>query len=130
MSQLFTSGGQSIGVSASACLFNKYSWLISFQIGLFELLAVRTLKSLLQHHSLKASILWHSGVFMVQLWSLVKGLPASLVVKNLPSNAVDMGSIPGLGRSPGGEHSNPFQYSCLGNSMVHVVAKNQTQLSD
>ena len=67
---------------------------------------------------------------MVQLWSLVKGLSASLVVKNLPSNAVDMGSIPGLGRSPGGEHSNPFQYSCLGNSMVHGVAKSQTQLSD
>ena len=48
---------------------------------------------------------------MVQLWSLGKGFPASLVVKNLPSNAVDMGSIPGLGRSPGGEHSNPLQYS-------------------
>ena len=67
---------------------------------------------------------------MVQLWSLGKGFPASLVVKNLPSNAVGMGSIPGLGRSPGGEHSNPLQYSCLGNSMVHGIAKSQTQLSD
>ena len=57
-----------------------------------------------------------------------------LVVKNLPANAgdiIDMGSIPGSGRSPGGEHGNPFQYSCLENPMdrgawwatVHRVAK-------
>ena len=39
-----------------------------------------------------------------------------LAVKNLPANAGDLrgrGSIAGLGRSPGGEHGNPFQYSCL-----------------
>ena len=63
----------------------------------------------------------------------------ALVVKNLPANARDIrdaGSIPGLGRSPGGGHSNPFQYSCLENPMnrgawqvrVHGVTKNQTQL--
>ena len=43
-----------------------------------------------------------------------------LVVKNLPANAVDLrdaGSIPGLGRSPGGGHSYPLQYSCLENPM-------------
>ena len=40
-----------------------------------------------------------------------------LVVKNLPSNAGDVGSIPGLGRFPGVGNGNPFQYSCLGNSM-------------
>ena len=43
-----------------------------------------------------------------------------LVVKNLPANAGhvrDMGSIPGLGRSPGGRHGNPLQYSCLENPM-------------
>ena len=42
------------------------------------------------------------------------------MVKNLPANAgdaVDMGSIPGLGRSPGGANGNPLQYSCLENSM-------------
>ena len=42
----------------------------------------------------------------------------ALVVKNLPVNAGDMkdlGSIPGPGRSPGGGHGNPFQYSCLEN---------------
>ena len=47
---------------------NNYSGLISFRIDWFELLAVhRTLKSLLQYHSSKASILWSSVFFMVQL---------------------------------------------------------------
>ena len=47
---------------------NEYSGLISFRIDWFDLLAVQgTLKSLLQHHSLKASILRHSAFFMVQL---------------------------------------------------------------
>ena len=43
-----------------------------------------------------------------------------LVLKNPPANAGDvrdMGSVPGAGRSPGGEHGNPLQYSCLENSM-------------
>ena len=48
--------------------FNKYSGLISFRIDWFDLLAVQgTLKSLLQHHSSKASVLWCSAFFMVQL---------------------------------------------------------------
>ena len=47
---------------------NEYSGLISFSIDWFDLLVVQgTLKSLLQHHSLKASILWRSAFFMVQL---------------------------------------------------------------
>ena len=47
---------------------NEYSGLISFRIEWFHFLAVQgTLKSLLQHHSFKASILWHSAFFMVQL---------------------------------------------------------------
>jgi len=47
---------------------HEYSGLISFRIDCFDLLAViGILKSLLQHHSLKASILWHSALFMVQL---------------------------------------------------------------
>ena len=47
---------------------NEYSGLISFRIYWFDLLDVQgTLKSLLQHHSWKASILWHSAFFMVQL---------------------------------------------------------------
>ena len=47
---------------------NKYSRLLSFKIDWFYLLAVQgTFKSLLQHHSSKASILWRSAFFMVQL---------------------------------------------------------------
>ena len=39
------------------------------------------------------------------------------MVKNLPANARDADSIPGLGRSSGDRHSNPLQYSCLENPM-------------
>ena len=47
---------------------NEYSGLISFRMDWFDLLAVQgTVKSLLQHHSSKASILWHSAFFIVQL---------------------------------------------------------------
>ena len=47
---------------------NEYSALVSFEIDWLDLLAVQgTLNSLLQHHSLQASILWHSAFFMVQL---------------------------------------------------------------
>ena len=47
---------------------NEYSGLIFFRIDWFDFLAFQgTLKSLLQHHSLKASILWHSALFIVQL---------------------------------------------------------------
>ena len=47
---------------------NEYSGLISFRIDLLDLLAAQgTLKSLLQHHSSKPSILWHSTFFMVQI---------------------------------------------------------------
>ena len=47
---------------------NEYSGLISFRIDWLDLLAVQgTLKSFLQHHSTKASILWHSAFFIVQL---------------------------------------------------------------
>ena len=54
--------------SFSICPSNEYSGLISFRRDWLDLLAVQgTLKSLLQHHSSKASILWHSAFFMVQL---------------------------------------------------------------
>ena len=46
---------------------NEYSGLISFRIGWFDLAVHRTSKSLLQHNNSKASILWHSAFFMVQL---------------------------------------------------------------
>ena len=68
MSQLFASGGQSTGVSASASVPPMNPGLISFGRDWLDLLEVQgTLKSLLQHHSSKASILWRSAFFMVQL---------------------------------------------------------------
>ena len=64
MSQLFASGGHSFSISP----YNEYSGLISYRINWFDLLAVQTtLKSLLQHHSSKASVLWCSAFFTVQL---------------------------------------------------------------
>ena len=66
MSQLFASGGQSIGVSALASVLPVNTQ--DFRMDLLDLLAVQgTLKSLLQHHSSKASIPRHSAFFMVQL---------------------------------------------------------------
>ena len=69
MSQLFTWGGQSTGVSALASFFFKeIPWLISFRMDWLDLLAAQwTLKSLLQRHSSNASILCHSAFFRVQL---------------------------------------------------------------
>ena len=69
MSQFFASGGQSTGVSASTSVLpmNTQEW-VYFRMDWLDLLAVQgTLKSLLQHHSSKASILWHSVFFIVQL---------------------------------------------------------------
>ena len=57
--------------SFSTSLSNEYSGLISFRINQFDFLPVQgTLKSLLQHHSLKAQILWHSAFFMIQVTSI------------------------------------------------------------
>ena len=69
MSQFFASGGQSIGVSASASVRpNEYSGLISFRMDWLDLLAVQgTLKSLFQHDNSKVSILGLSVFFIVQL---------------------------------------------------------------
>ena len=59
------------------------------------------------------------------------GLPSGSVIKNTPANAGDLGSIPGLGRSPGEGNGNKLQYACLGNPMdrgawwatIHRVAE-------
>ena len=69
ISQFFTSGGQTIGVSFSFNISpsNEHLGLSSFRMDWLDLFAVQgTLKSLLQHHSSKASILWHSSFFIVQ----------------------------------------------------------------
>ena len=66
------------------------------------------------------------------------GFPGGSEVKASARSAGDLGSIPGLGRSPGEGNGNPLQYSCLENPMdggawwatVHGVAKSLTRLSD
>ena len=66
------------------------------------------------------------------------GFPSSLAGKESTCNAGDLGLIPRLGRSPGGGHGNPSQYSCLENPMdrgawraiIHEVAKSRTQLNN
>ena len=66
------------------------------------------------------------------------GFAGGSVVKNSPTNAGDMGSIPGSGKSPGEGNGNPLQYSGLENPMeraawwatVHGVEKSRTRLSD
>ena len=69
MSQLFASGGQTIkSFNFNISPSNEHPGLISFRMDWLDLLAVQgTLKSLLQHHSSKASMLWHSAFFIVQL---------------------------------------------------------------
>ena len=78
------------------------------------------------------------GLFELTTNIRSSGSPDGSVVKNLPANAGDMGSIPGSGRPPGGGNGNPLQYSCLENPMergarqatVHGVAKSWTRLSN
>ena len=68
MNQFFASGGQILGFSFGISSSNEYSGLISFKIDWLDLLTVQgTLKSLLQHHSSKVSILRCSTFFIVQL---------------------------------------------------------------
>ena len=92
---------------------------------------------------------WHNlGIYIdFSMWvlkapdyvlpSLFPGLPWWLSDKESACSAGDVGSIPGLGRSPGEGNGNPLQFSCLGNPMnrgawqatVHGVLKSQTWLS-
>ena len=56
-------------------------------------------------------------LFLLNVHEPETGSPSGTVVKNPPANAGDVGSIPGLGRSPAERNGNPLQYSCLGNCM-------------
>ena len=65
--------------------------------------------------------------------SCILGFPCGSAGKESVCNVGDLGSIPGLGRSPGEENGYPFQYSGLENSMdcrVHGITKSWTRLSD
>ena len=75
-----------------------------------------------------------SGHIIIAVTVFSRASQVVLVVKNQPANAVDvkdLGLVPGLRRSPGGEHGNPLKYSCLENpvdkgswqAIVHGVTK-------
>ena len=147
VSQFFASGGQSTGASASASVLpiNIQGWFLLGQNGWISLQSKRLFKSLLQHHSSKASILQCSAFFIVQLshpyittgktialttWTFVgkvmsllfnmlsklfMGFISSSDGKASTCNAGDQVSIPGSGRSPGEGNGNPLLYSCLEN---------------
>ena len=77
--------------------------------------------------------------YTLSFWSSkLRSNPGGSGVKKPPADAEDTGSIPGLGRSLGGGHSNPLQYSCLENptdrgswwATVQGLTKSQTQLSN
>ena len=87
MSQLFTSGGQSTGVSALASVLDEYSGLVSFRTYWSDHLGVQgNLKGLLQHCRSKESILQFSAFFMVQLSHLymTTGKTILLIIKWQP----------------------------------------------
>ena len=83
MSWFFPSGGQCMSFSLTISHFNEYSGLISYRTDRFDLHAVQgTLKSLLQHHSSKATILWCTIFFLVQLSHpyMTTGKPITLTI--------------------------------------------------
>ena len=134
---------------------SEYSGLISFRMDWLDLLVVQgTLKSLLQHHSSKSSILQCSAFFIAQLlhpymttgkttaltrWTFAGkvtsllfnmlsrlGFPDISVGKESASNAEDPGSIPGSRRSPGEGTGYSLQWSGESHGLVHGVAKSWT----
>ena len=112
--------------------------LFSFRMDWLDLLAVQgTFKSLLQHHSLKASILWHSAFFTVQLSHphMTTGKTIALTRRTFASKVMSL-LFNMLSRLVREGNGNPLQYSCLENPMdggawktaVHGVAEGRTRL--
>ena len=117
---------------------NKYSGLISFKIDFFDLLVVKgTLKNLLQHHSSKVSVLWHSAFLMVQLSHpyMTTGETIALTRRTFVGKVMSLLNM--LSRLVIGEgNGTPLQYSCLENPMdvgawwaaVYGIAQSWTRL--
>ena len=93
VSWLFASGGQSIGASASVSVLpmNVQDWFSLGLAGLISMLSKR-LKSLLQHHSSKALILWHLDFFMVPLSHLhmTTGKTIALTIQTFVGNVMSL----------------------------------------
>ena len=118
MSQLFTSSGQSIGVSASASVLpmSIQGW---FALRLTRLISAvqGTLKSLLQYHSSEASILWHFALFMVHTmykYTKIKSANSIFLKENLCLLLTQH-------FYPRRRKWRAFLYSCLGNPMDRGV---------
>ena len=82
-------------------------------------------------------IIYSIAMIFMRVYIYTQGFLGGSLVKRLPANVGATGatgSVPGLGRAPGGENGNPLQYSCLENFMdrgacwatVHGVTKHQT----
>ena len=115
---------------------NKYSRLISFRTDWFDLLAVQeTLKSFLQHHSSKASILWCSAFFMVQLSQLymTTGKVIALTIWTLAGKVMallfNMLSMLAIAFLPRSLYIKPVFLSSSGDSVVkNPPARHETQV--
>ena len=123
VSQFFPSGGQSIGVSATASVLpvNIQDW---FPLGWTGLISL---------HSKGLSRVFSKTTVQKQQFFVTKGFPDGSASKESAHNVRCLGSIPGLGRSPGKGKGCPLQYSRLENSMdciIQGVAKNRTGLRD
>ena len=138
MSQLFSSGRQSIEVSASVLLMNIQGW---FPLGFTCLISLQS-KGLpivfssitIQKHQLLGAqpSLWSNSCLYMTSGKTI-AFSCGSIGKESTCNAGDLGLIPELGRSPGEGKGYPLLYSGLENSMdciFHGVAKSQTQLSD
>ena len=156
MSQFFASGGQSIGVAASASVLpmSIQDWFPLGLTGLISLLSkglsrVFSNTTVQKHQYVCVCVcvykinqyiiwlIWH-GLYMTLDTNEV-GFPGSSVHKELTCQfrrCRRPGLLPGLGRSPGEGNGNPLLYSCLENPMgkgawwatVHGVTKSQTRL--
>ena len=127
--------------SFNASPYNEHSGLISFRMDWLDLLEVQgTLKSLLQHHSSKASILWHSALFIIQILHpyMTIGKTTALTRRTFVGKVMSL-LFNMLSRLViGGGNGTPLQYSCLENPMdggawlaaVHGVTKSRIRLSD
>ena len=112
--QPLTAEGGLCGTSVYQLFLSVLMWVISsavWGIGVVQLVSVFFSQRMDPWGATCVCVRMH--VFVYVLYIEVSLLAQA--VKNLPCNAGDLGSISGLGRSPGGEHGNPLEYSCLKN---------------
>jgi len=117
----------------------KYSWPFNICISMVFIQRMENIWKK-KFHEIPKSKTWicHSSSTIYIVLALYLGFPGSLDSKESACSVGDMGSIPGLRRSPGEGNGNPLQYCYLENSMdrgawwapVHGVAKSRTWLSD